>query len=253
MIELFHNHASTCSQKVRICLAEKTLDYESRHINLGAFEHLTPEYLAINPNGVVPAMRHNGETIIESTVICEYLDEVFPEPALSLPTAAGRAHMRAWLRYIDEVPSMAVRVPTFQNLILPSYQKLSKDRFEKLADSMPVRKSFIMRMGQDGFSDQDYKGSIEQLDRTVKRMEKALESGPWLLGRQYTIADICVAPLFHRMAELGMAAMWKADAPLVTGWYRRIAARPSFAKAFYKGARLADIFPQLAQIQDAER
>lgn len=56
MIEFFHNHASTYSQKVRICLEEKNLDYESRHINLGTFEYLTPEYLAINQNGVVPAM-----------------------------------------------------------------------------------------------------------------------------------------------------------------------------------------------------
>lgn len=251
MIELFHADASTCSQKVRICLAEKNLDYVDRQINLAIFEHLSLEYLAVNPNGVVPAMRHDGITIIESTVICEYLDEVFPEPALSPSTAAGRAHMRAWLRYIDEVPSMAVRVPTFQNLILPSYQKLSKDEFDRLADSMPVRKSFIMRMGQEGFSDKDYKASVEQLDRTIKRMEQALHAGPWLLGEQYTIADICVAPLFHRMAELGMGAMWKADAPRVAGWYERMSGRASFKKALYGRARLAYHFPQLASLPDA--
>lgn len=250
MIELFHNHASTCSQKVRICLAEKGLDYVDRHINLAAFEHLTPAYLAINPNGVVPSLRHDGEVIIESTVICEYLEEVFPAVALSPPTAAGRAHMRAWLRFIDEVPSMAIRVPTFQNLVLPSYQRLSKDEFARLADSMPVRKQFIMRMGQDGFSSAEYQGSIEQLDRSLKRMEKALERGPWLLGAQYTIADICVVPVLHRMAELGMAAMWKSDAPRVADWYARLAARPAFAKAIYPEARLAHYFPQLRELQD---
>jgi glutathione S-transferase len=250
MIELFHNHASTCSQKVRICLAEKGLDYIDRHVNLATFEHLKPEYLAINPNGVVPAIRHDGVALIESTVICEYLDEVFPEPALSPPTAAGRAQMRSWLRFIDEVPSMAIRVPTFQNLILPRYQALSQEEFAQLADSMPVRKQFILRMGQDGFSSADYQGSMEQLDRSIKRLEKALEAGPWLMGTQYTIADICVVPVLHRMAELGMAAMWKADSPRVTDWYGRLSARPAFAKAFYPEARLSHYFPKLRELQD---
>jgi glutathione S-transferase len=248
MIELFHNDLSTCSQKVRICLAEKNLDYVDRQIDLSRFEHIAPEYLAINPNGVVPALRHDGTIIIESTVMIEYLDEVFPETALSPSTAAGRARMRAWLRYIDEVPSMAIRVPTFQSLVLPSYQKLGKEEFENLAASMPVRKQFIMRMGQDGFDASEYQGSIEQLDRAIKRMETALGSGSWLLGEQYTIADICLTPVLHRMEELGMSAMWKADAPGVTAWYDRVTARPAFNKAFYKGARLLDRFPQFSQL-----
>ncbi len=249
MIELFHNHASTCSQKVRICLAEKKLQYVSRHVNLATFEHLTDAYLQINPNGVVPALRHDGETVIESTVICEYLNEVFPDNPLSPPTALGRAHMRAWLRYIDEVPSMAVRVPTFQNLVLPSYQKLSRQEFESLADSMPVRKQFIMRMGQDGFSSDDYQTSIEQLERSLVRMEKALEGSRWIVGDQYTIADICIAPVLHRMAEMGMAAMWLADLPGVTAWYERIANRASFEEAFYPEARLSHYFPQLKDLE----
>ena len=249
MIELFHNHASTCSQKVRICLAEKGLDYASRHIDLSKFEHLTPEYLAINPNGVVPALRHDGGVVIESTVICEYLDEVFPQNPLSPAEPLQRAEMRAWLRFIDEVPSMAVRVPTFQNLILPSYQRLSKDEFVQLADSMPVRKQFIMRMGQEGFDNKEYQGSIDQLDRSLRRMEKAFESGAWIVGDQYSIADICIFPVLHRMTELSMEAMWEADLPRVTDWYRRMTDRPSFAKAFYPEATLAFSMPQLREVK----
>lgn len=251
MIELFHSHVSTCSQKVRICLAEKGLGFESRHINLGAFEHLTPEYLAINPNGVVPALRHDGGVVIESTVICEYLDEVFPENPLSPADPLERASMRAWLRFIDEVPSMAVRVPTFQNLVLPAYQRLSADEFNRLADSMPVRKQFIMRMGQDGFSSAEYQGSIEQLDRSLRRMEKALDANPWLVGPRFTIADICVLPVLHRMEEMGMAAMWQADLPRVADWYARATRRPSFATAIYPQAKLSHSFPALAALHPA--
>ena len=106
-LELYHFDKSTCSQKVRICLAEKGLDWVNRHVDLPGSEHVMPAYLALNPNGVVPTLVHDGTPIIESTVICEYLDELYPyEPRLSLSDILSRARMRAWLRYIDEVPSI---------------------------------------------------------------------------------------------------------------------------------------------------
>jgi hypothetical protein len=76
MLELYHAHRSTCSQKVRICLAELGLEFRSRPINLIAGEQLTPAYLAVNPNGVVPALMHDGAAILESSVICEYLSAI---------------------------------------------------------------------------------------------------------------------------------------------------------------------------------
>ena len=93
-IELYHTHHSTCSQKVRICLAEKGLpdadkDWIAHEVDLGKFEHLTPEYLKINPNGVVPTLRDNGTVIIESTVINEYLDDAYPKPGLRPDDPAG--------------------------------------------------------------------------------------------------------------------------------------------------------------------
>jgi glutathione S-transferase len=96
-------------------LAEKGIrDWISRPVGISKRENLSPEYLAINPNGVVPAFRHS-RSVIESAVMCEYLDEVFPhQPRIVRNSPVERAHMRARLRYIDEVPSMAIRVPSFQ-------------------------------------------------------------------------------------------------------------------------------------------
>ena len=236
-LELYHYDRSTCSQKVRICLAELDLDWESRHVDLGTGKHLTPDYLAINPNGVVPALVHDGRPIIESTVICEYLAEVFPcSIDLSPHDPVERAAMRAWLRFFDEVPSMAVRVPTF-NRILHFYQKMSAEEFEAFAAKMPLRKHFFLRMGQDGFDGTEYDAALDQLQGTVARMERALDDGPWVLGTNYSIADLCLAPLFARLQDLGMADMW-AERPNVTGWYERMTARPAFRKAFYEGSRM---------------
>jgi glutathione S-transferase len=90
----FHAHNSTCSQKVRLCLAENGIrDWISRPVDISNRENLSPEYLAINPNGVVPAFRHNGRSIIESAVMCEYLDDLISHVCSKFACRAS-AHAR---------------------------------------------------------------------------------------------------------------------------------------------------------------
>lgn len=239
-LELYHNHKSTCSQKVRLALAEKSLDWASRHIDIGNEENLSPAYLALNPNGVVPTLVHEGVAIPESTVICEYLEEIHPGGQRLSPTdPKRRAEMRVWLRYIDEVPSMAIRVPTFQNVILPRFQRMTAAEFDAFCERNPLRKPLLKRMGQGGFSREDYSLAIEQLDQSLERMEATLTHGPWLVGDALTIADLCMVPTLQRLEDLGMAAMWR-DRSRVTAWYARLRARPSYGIAFYKGSRLFD-------------
>ncbi|MGB0573187.1 MAG: glutathione S-transferase family protein [Alphaproteobacteria bacterium] len=245
-LELYHAAHSTCSQKVRICLAEKGVEWISRPVDFSTRGNLAPEYMAINPNGVVPAFAHDGTPIIESTVMCEYLEEVWPhEPRLSPDDPKKRAEMRAWLRFIDEVPSMAVRVPSFQNVFLDRFKEMNAEEYVAFRDSNTLRRDFFMRMNHTGFSNDEYENSLLQLQATVERMEETLNrEGPWLIGVQFTIADICLAPLFERMDELTLSDMW-TDAPAVTDWLARIRARPSFETAFYPGSRLAEVYPEL--------
>src|SRR5262245_37532146 len=90
MFVLYHSPYSTCSQKVRLVLAEKGIDFTSREISFARDEQRSPEYLKINPNGVVPTLVHDGEPMTDSSCIMEYLDEVAPDPPLSPPSALGR-------------------------------------------------------------------------------------------------------------------------------------------------------------------
>src|SRR3954469_15006372 len=91
MLKLYNAPHSTCSQKVRICLAEKNLPFEDIRLDLGkGKDQLKPEYLKLNPNGVVPTLVDDGHVIIDSSVICEYLDEKYPAPSLSPGDVAGR-------------------------------------------------------------------------------------------------------------------------------------------------------------------
>ena len=88
---------------------------------------------------MVPTFVHDGQVMIESSAILEYLEEVFPDPPLAPENAVGRAKMRAWMRYIDEVPTVAVRVPSFANLFAPMrFTQTSDEDFEKHTDRLPL-------------------------------------------------------------------------------------------------------------------
>ncbi len=83
MLELYHYEPNGNSMKPLLCLAEKGLDYESHYVDLHNFEQHSEEFVAMNPNGRVPVLIHEGAVINESTVINEYLEEVFPKVRLA--------------------------------------------------------------------------------------------------------------------------------------------------------------------------
>ena len=102
MLELYHFNNSVCSQKVRMTLCEKGLDWRSHEVNLFNSEQYNPNYLKLNPKGYVPVLIHDGSAIRESTLICEYLDEIFPSPPLMPKEAVGRVQVRLWSKTVDE-------------------------------------------------------------------------------------------------------------------------------------------------------
>ena len=113
MLELYHHFLSTCSQKVRLVLAEKDLEYESHWIDLMAGEQHDPEYVKLNPNHVVPTLVHDGRVLIESTLINEYVDDAFPEPSLRPADPVARHAMRLWTKRCDGEIHAQAGVVTF--------------------------------------------------------------------------------------------------------------------------------------------
>ena len=240
MLELYHAHISTCSQKVRLCLAEKGLAWTDHPIEFARGEHLTPAYLALNSNGVVPTLVHDGRPVIDSSVICEYLEEIEPDHGTKLMPrdAFGRARIRAWLRYIEEVPTAAIRVPSFNGLFLKGWRQMSDTQRAGYIAATPLRKGHYRRFGTDGFSKDQMDESTERLRQTVDRIDGAAKRSPWLAGDAISLADLCVLPTIVRMSDIGLENVWR-DLPAMTDWYARIRARPSFEKAFYPGSRVS--------------
>lgn len=244
-LKLYNFAASTCSQAVRFCLAEKGLGFEDYVMSSPTGEHLREPYLSLNPNGVVPTLVHDGVPIVDSTVIMEYLDDVWPEPSMAPADPQGKAKMRAWLRYFEEVPHPSIRYPSFHHFIGKKMAARKPEEIRAFAEKHPIRTDFYSAMSPDGFSREELDAAKDRLTRCLDRVEKELSApdrtGVWLMGAQLTIADACLMPVIDRMNDLGMSGLWENGArPGVARWYAAIRARPAFATTYYEGTRLSE-------------
>jgi glutathione S-transferase len=247
---LYNAPQSTCSQRVRFVLNAKGLPFDEIKLDLLAGDQLKPDYLKINPNGVVPTLDHDGDVVIDSSVIIEYLDEVEPDASFTPDDPVERAQMRALMRFIDEMPAAAVRVPTFNLAFLPRFAAMSEEEFVAFAESKPLRREFMLAMGRKGFPEKDMQQALGRLQRTYERMDAAIEAsgGPWLLGEEISLADVAVMPALVRMDDLGLATAW-ADMPNIVQWYGAIRAHPAFKPTYYPGSLLTERFPHLREKQ----
>jgi glutathione S-transferase len=245
---LYNAPQSTCSQRARFVLNAKGLPFGEVKLDLMAGDQLKPDYLRLNPNGVVPTLDHDGAIVIDSSVIIEYLDEVAPERSFTPADPVKRARMRALMRFIDEMPAAAVRVPTFNLAFLPRFAAMSEDDFVAFAEAKPLRKEFMLAMGRTGFPQAEMQKALDRLRRTYERMdaEIAASGGPWLLGKEISLADVAVMPALVRMADLGREGDW-ADLPHVVRWFDNIRAHAAFKPTYYPGSLLSERFPHLKQ------
>lgn len=236
-LELYNVGFSTCSQRVRFVLAEKEIPYLDTRLRLDQGEHISEAYLAINPNGLVPALVHDASVITDSSVINEYLDEVFPSPRFVPEQAVERAHMRAWIQYIDEVMTPSIRYPSFQNFFGGALRAMSSDQRQVFASRLPLRKYFALEVGPDGFPQNKLDDAMERINQTLIRMEQALGKTTWIANDQLTLADIAMMPSIVRLEDLGMSSLW-SELPRVSNWYQRLQSTKGFRSAYMAGSRL---------------
>jgi glutathione S-transferase len=245
--KLYNAPQSTCSQRVRFVLNAKNIPFAEEKLDLLAGDQLKPDYLKLNPNGVVPTLDHDSAIVIDSSVIIEYLDEIGPQPLDFTPhDPVQRAKMRTLMHFMDEMPAPAVRVPTFNLAFLPRFAAMSEEDFVAFANSKPLRREFMLAMGRKGFPQKDMDEALARLRRTYERMdaEIAKSGGPWLLGKDISLADVMAMPALVRMADLGQDTAWQ-DLPRVQRWFEAIRAHPAFVPTYYPGSLLTERFPHL--------
>ena len=231
MLALYHFNNSVCSEKVRMVLNEKGVSWESREVDLFAGAQFAPDYLKLNPKGVVPTLIHDGHVLTESTLICEYVDEVFPTPALQPADAVERATIRLYPKACDEGLHQGVAVLSYAAMFMDRLRHMPADKLEAHLSRIPDldrrdRQTSIYRDGID--APHIYRG-VAAYEKIFQKIDKTLTDGRrWLAGDQYTLAEINLAVYFARLDYMNLLDLWIGKRPLVVDWFGRIKARPSF-------------------------
>jgi glutathione S-transferase len=231
MLTLYHHPTAVCAAKVRVVLAEKQLPWDGRIVDMSKGEHHRPEYLALNPNGVIPTLVHDGNVVIESTVISEYLDEAFTANPLRPADAFRRARLHLWTKREDSIHD-AINTLTSVMVFCPLQQTRSaKEQAEWTAriPDIAKRQKWIELM-RDGANANAVHLALVRLRDLIRDMEGALANGPWLAGDSFTLADSGLISFFARLDALSLDFLL-SDSPRVADWSMRCVSRPSFDAA----------------------
>ncbi|HLE63439.1 MAG TPA: glutathione S-transferase family protein [Pyrinomonadaceae bacterium] len=232
-VELYHFWDSFCSYKVRICLEEKGVAWTDHYVDLMTFENLKPEYLAINPKGVVPTLKYEGTFIFESSIINEFLDDKYPEPSLRPVDPLDRARMRYWVNVEEDELFTAVRPASLNLMMKKAFARYTEADLDKLLSThpRPYQIPLLKKMFLDPPDSKAVEQSRKALTSTLTKMDKALtKSGPWLAGKTYSLADIAAAPVIDRIQRLGMQDIWE-KLPAIKNWIAQLTSRRAYIKA----------------------
>jgi maleylpyruvate isomerase len=202
---------------VRIALNLKGQAYEPRFVHLlrRGGEHHLPDYLELNPQGLVPTLIDGDQVLTQSLAIIEYLEERFPEPPLLPALPAARAHVRSLALAI------ACEIHPLQNLRVCNYLKNPLGRTEQEIETW--RRHWIM----DG---------LEALER---RLEK-YGAGDYCWGDTPTLADVCLIPQIYNALRFRCDLSPLSHIPRI---YRACTQLPAFSQAAPDQQPDADTLP----------
>jgi len=229
MLELYHGGHTTCSRKARLCLTEKGLAYTSHFLNLRGFEQHAPAYLKLNPNGVVPTLIDDGEVVVDSMLINEYLDEKYDQHTRLRPTnPLDKARMRVWTKLASD-QGLSALVPRVWPAFKAYTDKLNPGELQEKLGRIPLteRQERWTKVARGGFGAQDLDAGRKAAALIITRVESGLGNGPWLMGEQYTLADIDLIPFIDRFTDFYPDMLNATATPKISGWLARMRERPA--------------------------
>lgn len=237
-VTLYGFYGSFCTQKVRLALAEKGVQARWRPVNIGPpMENYEPWYARINPRMVVPTLDHDGELIRDSARIIRYVDANFEGPPLLPPDASQREQVE---RIVDRIDALRIRELSYSSfgrvlaklrdmVIMPRrLEMLRKHRASapELADAYDARIADVQAWIETMHQPAELARLRADLDDTLADLEQRAKSGQFLVGEQYSLADLMATVVCARMRLLKIAAL--DDYPALAEHYARMKARPRF-------------------------
>jgi glutathione S-transferase len=232
-LKYYHAEPIANSLKSMIPLFEKALPFESVYVDLHKFEQHSDWFVAINPEGQVPVLDHDGVIITHTTVINEYLEDVFPGVPLRPRDPVGAARMRYWNKFVDEHVMNHVSMHGWHRMVGIIARSVESGQFEQLVERIPLpdqRKKWLN--ARSGFSEGDLANASAKIEYAVDKVEAQLARTPWLAGEDYTLADINFYCHCGMMVERMFPEMMIAQrAPRLVAWRERMTARPAVREA----------------------
>lgn len=221
---LYHNKMSVCSQKVRIVIAEKGLEVREVNLNLAAGESHSESYLKVNPKGVVPALVDNGRVVTESSVICEYLDDIASDPPLRPTDPYDLACLRLWTLIPDA--GLHAWTSTISFAIAWRHQ----DRSAQIARWSDEVLAHRMPLIELGLSAPQVAKEFGKIINVFNQMGDALSGCAWLNGDKFSLADIALLPYIYRFDDMRLNWIWENNARMspITAWLDRCRGRKGF-------------------------
>lgn len=228
-VHLFHFATSNCSQRVRFVLEEKGVDWVSHHVDLIKCENATPEFIAINPKGVVPILIHDGQTIVESNDIIRYVDQNFDGPVLSPQSNADCEYLEDSLKLSSDFQA-ALKLLTYEFLFKP-FRRMNEQQLNDYAKGTqnPELANFMREFSSsEGFSRERITAAVREAEDVFALLETRLETRPWLTCNDFGLTDISWVVNLHRFGHMHYPL---SSFPLVTDWLERVRSRPAFRRA----------------------
>jgi glutathione S-transferase len=236
-VHVLHFMGSSCSQKLRVFLNLKGIDWQSHHIELPANENYKPWFLGINPRGLVPVLVHDGAVHIESNDIITYLERAFPTPKL-IP-AGYEDEVATLLKHEDDL-HLDLRTLSFRFVFAPPGAPKSVEALKSYAANgsgtvggqidhdKQVQIEFWERAAREGFTDERARASAQKFRAEFDAMDERLARQPYLMGDALSVLDIAWLIYAHRLSLAGYP--FQRLHPHVFAWQERLSEQPEFAK-----------------------
>jgi glutathione S-transferase len=233
-LKYYHAEPLANSLKSMLPLFEKGLDFQSVYVNLHKFEQHQPLFLALNPDGQVPVLDHDGVIITQTTAINEYYEDAFPDaPPLRPNNPEGNARMRIWNKFVDEHVMNFVSIHGWHRMVGIIARNIESGEFEQLLENIPLHEQREKwRTARSGFSQADLDNATRKIGVALAKVEAQLAETPWLAGEMYTLADInfyshCGMMVDRMFPEMEVDSRF----PRLVDWRERVTARPATQEA----------------------
>jgi glutathione S-transferase/GST-like protein len=228
-VTLYHWEPNANSGKPMLALMEKGVAFNSHYLDLLSFDQHKPEYLAVNPQGTIPAMVHEGHVLTESTAMMEYVDEVFPGPPLMPEDPRDRWRVRWWMKLMDQWLGPSFSMIGWKVFVGPAVRDKDPKELQAAIERIPLAERRVAwRKAISGqFSDEELAESRRRVALGIRMLEEELARRPWLASNHYSLADINGFNL-----AFGLPVAWPELSndeltPNLLRWLRTIYARPA--------------------------